>query len=209
MKPFKNLIFDLGEVIIDLDYPTVIHRFQQIAAVDFSQIISYSQQHRIFDLFETGKITSAQFCSQLLPLLKPETTPQQITDAWNSVLLHYPPQKIELLQQLKKNYSVFALSNINAIHVDSINRAARQLFQAENFASFFHRAYYSNEVGMRKPDKEIYQLVLKAENINPHETFFVDDKLENVLAAKELGIAAYQLTQREHLHTLLTELRII
>lgn len=209
MKPFKNLIFDLGEVIIDLDYPTVIDRFQQIATVDFSQIVSYSHQHQIFDLFETGKISSTQFCNQLLPLLKPETTEQQIIDAWNSVLQHYPPQKIELLQKLKTNYKVFALSNINAIHVDSINQAARQLFNAENFASFFHRAYYSNEVGMRKPDSEIYQLVLNTENIKPHETFFVDDKLENVLAAKELGICAYQLTQPNQLNALLTSLQII
>ena len=209
MQHFKNLIFDIGDVIVDIDYLTTIAEFQKLSAVDFSQIVSYNKQNHIFDLFETGKITAQQFRDKLKQFLKPGTTDEEITHAWNSILIHYPAQKIDLLKELKTRYKTFALSNINEIHVVSINEAAKAKFGASDFGSFFHHAYYSNEVGFRKPDKEIYEFVLQKENLNATETFFVDDKAENVEAAKALGINAYQLTDRNKLNELLAALNII
>ena len=209
MQHFKNLIFDIGDVIVDIDYPTTIAEFQKLSSVDFSQIVSYNKQNHIFDLFETGKITAQQFREELKQFLKPGTTDEEITRAWNSILIHYPAQKIDLLKELKTHYKTFALSNINEIHVQSIDVAAKEKFGADNFGSFFHHAYYSNEVGFRKPDIEIYEFVLQKENLYPSETFFVDDKAENVEAAKGLGIHAYQLTDRNKLNELLAELKII
>jgi FMN phosphatase YigB (HAD superfamily) len=209
MKEFKNLIFDIGDVIVDIDYPTTIAEFQKLGTVDFSHIVSYSTQNRIFDLLETGKITAQQFRDELKRFLKPGTTDEEITRAWNSILINYPSQKIDLLKELKTRYKTFALSNINEIHVTSIDLAAQEKFGAEKFGSFFHQAYYSNEVGFRKPDKAIYEFVLQKENLIAEETFFVDDKAENVVAAKELGIHAYQLTNRNKLNELLTDLKII
>ncbi len=209
MKQFKNLIFDIGDVIIDIDYLVTIGEFQKLSAVDFSQIVSYNKQNKIFDLFEIGKITAQQFRDELKQFLKAGTTDDEITRAWNSILINYPQPKIDLLKELKTHYKVFALSNINEIHVDSLNEAAKAQFGADNFGSFFHHAYYSNEVGFRKPEKEIYQLVLQKENLIAGDTFFVDDKAENVEAAKTLGIQAYQLTDRNKLNELLAELRII
>lgn len=209
MQQFKNLIFDIGDVIVDIDYITTIGEFQKLSAVDFSEIVSYNKQNKIFDLFETGKITAQQFRDELKQFLKAGTTDEEITRAWNSILIHYPAQKIALLNELKTRYKVFALSNINEIHVESINEAAKQKFGVESFGSFFHHAYYSNEVGFRKPEKEIYELVLQKENLIADETFFVDDKAENVEAAKALGIHAYQLTERNKLKELLAELKII
>jgi putative hydrolase of the HAD superfamily len=209
MQPLKNLIFDIGDVIVDIDYLVTIAEFQKLAIVDFSEIVSYSKQNHIFDLFETGKISAAQFRDALKPFLKPNTSDEQITAAWNSILIHYPEQKIDLLRILKQRYKTFALSNINEIHVDSLNVAAREKFGVDSFGIFFHTAYYSNEVGFRKPDKAIYEFVLQKENLIPEETFFVDDKAENVEAAKALGIRAYQLTDRNKLEALLAELHII
>lgn len=209
MKQFSNLIFDIGDVIIDIDYIVTIGEFQKLSAVDFSEIVSYNKQNRIFDLFETGKITAQQFRHELKQFLKAGTTDEEITRAWNSILIHYPQQKIDLLKELKTRYKVFALSNINEIHVDSLNEAAKAQFGTDSFGSFFHHAYYSNEVGFRKPEKEIYELVLQKENLIAGDTFFVDDKAENVEAAKALGIQAYQLTDRNKLNELLAELKII
>lgn len=209
MQPLKNLIFDIGDVIVDIDYMVTIAEFQKLAIVDFSEIVSYSKQNHIFDLFETGKVSAAQFHDALKPFLKPNTSDEQITAAWNSILIHYPEQKIDLLRTLKQRYKTFALSNINEIHVDSLNVAAREKFGVDSFGVFFHHAYYSNEVGFRKPDKAIYEFVLQKENLIPEETFFVDDKAENVEAAKALGIRAYQLTDRNKLEALLAELHII
>lgn len=209
MQQFNNLIFDIGDVIVDIDYQTTIAEFQKLSLVDFSQIVSYSKQNHIFDLLETGKITAQQFRDELKQFLKPGTTDDEITRAWNSILINYPAQKIDLLKELKTRYKTFALSNINEIHVSSIDKAAHEKFGADNFGSFFHQAYYSNEVGYRKPDKAIYEFVLHKENLIAGETFFVDDKAENIATAKELGIHAYQLTDRNKLNELLTDLKII
>ncbi len=209
MTKFKNLIFDIGDVIIDIDYLVTIDEFQKLAAVDFTEIVSYSKQHHIFDLFEMGKITAQGFRNELKKFLKTGVSDDEITYAWNAILIHYPEQKFALLNELKSKYNTYALSNINEIHVEAINAKAREMLGVNKFGDFFHRAYYSNEIGFRKPDKEIYEFVLAKENLNAHETFFVDDKLENVEAAKQLGIHAYQLKDRNKLNELLLDLRII
>jgi putative hydrolase of the HAD superfamily len=208
-KPFKTLIFDLGDVIIDIDYMVTVGEFQKLAKIDFSQLVSYSKQHHLFDKFETGHITPQQFRNELKQYLKDDTTDEAIDMAWNSILIHYPEKKIALLQQLKSKYRTLALSNINELHVAAIDLAARSKFGLDNFESLFHKAYYSNQVGHRKPEKEIFELVINAENINPADTFFVDDKAENVEAAKSLGLQAYQLKERDKLHELLQSLDII
>src|ERR1043165_5635729 len=125
MAAIKNLIFDIGNVIIEIDYMVTIGEFQKLSTVDFSEIVSYNKQSHIFDLFETGKVTEQQFRDELKQFLKAGTTDDEITAAWNAILIHYPPAKMQLLQQLKTQYRTFALSNINEIHVNSINEAAK------------------------------------------------------------------------------------
>lgn len=203
MKAYKNLIFDIGDVLIDIDYKATVAEFQKLAVVDFSTIVSYSKQNPIFDQFETGKISAQEFTTELKQFLHPGTTDEQILAAWNAILIDYPAYKIELLKELKTRYKTFALSNINEIHVNTINQEVKRRFGIDSFSTLFHYACYSNEVGYRKPNTEIYKLVLNRENLIPGETFFVDDKAENVEAAKELGIRSVQLTDRNKLKELL------
>lgn len=209
MTMYRNLIFDLGDVIIDIDYAITVAEFQKLAKVDFSEIVSYSRQHHVFDRLEKGQISEADFWAEIKLLMKPDVTNEELINAWNSILINYPKYKIELLQNLRSRYQVFALSNINEIHIREIDRVAKEQFGAQRFADFFHKAYYSNETGYRKPESEIYELVLKSEQLNPSETFFVDDKAENVEAARNLGIQAYQLTNRDKLVDLLQEHKIL
>ena len=209
MTQFKNLIFDIGDVIIDIDYQVTIAAFQKLAKVDFSEIVSYSRQQHIFDAFEKGEINAAQFRNELRLFLMPGVSDEAIDDAWNSILIHYPPSKMDLLLQLKTRYRTFALSNINELHIRSLDVAAQQLFGESAFSHFFHRAFYSSEMGCRKPEAEIYTRVLQEESLNPGETFFVDDKLENIVAARALGIQAYQLKQRNQLSELLHQQGIL
>jgi FMN phosphatase YigB (HAD superfamily) len=209
MQTFKNLIFDLGEVIIDIDYRQTIAAFQKLAVVDFSEVVSYAAQSHIFDLYEKGKVSTADFRNELRKFLKPGTTDKEIEDAWNAIFFDFPQHKIDMLKQLKSRYKTFALSNINEIHVTTINEVAKEKFGEADFGSFFNGAYYSNEVGYRKPEKEIYELILNKENLVADETFFVDDKHENVEAARAFGIHAYQLKDRNKLNELLAELKII
>ncbi len=209
MNNFKNLIFDIGNVIIDIDVSVTVAEFQKLATVDFTEIISYSKQHHVFDALEKGEITPQQFRNELKRFMKPNVSDAQINAAWNSILIHYPQQKFSLLKELKTKYKTFALSNTNEIHIATFNESVKRIFSADNFESFFHRAYYSSDWGMRKPDKKFYELVLQKENLIARETFFVDDNLENVEAAKRLGIHAYQLKESDKLHELLRETEVI
>ena len=209
MPVFKNLIFDLGDVIIDIDYRQTIAAFQKLAVVNFSEVVSYSAQSPVFDLYEKGKVSTEVFCTELKKNLHPEASHTDVVNAWNAIFVDFPQHKIDLLKQLKLRYNTFALSNINEIHLATINEVAKTKFGAEDFGSFFHNTYYSNLLGYRKPESEIYKLVIDNEKLNPAETFFVDDKKENVEAARALGIHAYQLTDRNKLSQLLTELNII
>ena len=209
MKQFKNLIFDLGDVIIDIDINAALQQFQKLAIQDFSELLSNSNKNNFLYLFETGKITADQFRSQLKLFLKPSTTDKEINTAWNSIITNYPESKFKLLQKLKLSYRTFALSNTNEIHVATFNNTIQHKFGGKGLEDFFHGVYYSNELGFRKPDKEIYELVLQKENLNPDETFFVDDLFHNIETAKKLNIHAYQLTDRNKLFELLAELHII
>lgn len=209
MPQYRNLVFDIGDVIIGIDYTSTVRAFQQLATVDFNEIVSYAKQHPIFDQFEKGQITTADFRNLLRQFLKPDTTDAQIDNAWNAILIHYPKTKLELLEQLKNKYRVFALSNINEIHICELDRVAQTQLGKTRFADFFHHAYYSNEIGHRKPEPDIYNYVALQQNLLPHETFFVDDKAENVAVAKALGWQAFQLTNRNELMHLLQRQNII
>jgi FMN phosphatase YigB (HAD superfamily) len=213
MPNFRNLIFDLGNVIIDIDYARPIAGFQQLVApgsgFHFESIVSYQAQLRLFDLFETGRLSEEEFRSEIRKFLKPEVSDQEIDGIWNSILVAYPVVKFELLLRLKERYRILALSNTNSIHAAALDVAARQKLGAQRFSDFFHQVYYSHLLGFRKPEKAIYEHVATLENLNPAETFFVDDKQENVQAALDLGWQAYHLTERDKLIQLLTELSII
>ncbi len=209
MQKFKALIFDIGNVILEIDYTIPLREFQKLARVDYTEIMAYNRQHRIFDLFETGKMSEAEFHQHLKGLLKPEVTDEEIIKAWNSILVHYPLEKFELLTSLKENNRVLALSNINITHVTEMDRVSRERLGSRAFSDFFHRAYYSHEVGYRKPDTDFYKYVLEQENLKPEETFFVDDLPENVEAAKSIGMQAHRLEHPRKLKELLESLKII
>jgi putative hydrolase of the HAD superfamily len=198
----RNIIFDIGNVLVDIDYNVTIAEFQKLAKVDFAEIVSYSKQERIFDRFEKGEISVNEFFAGLRKYLKDDVSDAQITDAWNSILIHYPKAKFDLLEKLKAHYNVFALSNINQIHADSLDVVAQNQLGKNSFRDFFHHAYYSHEMGFRKPETEIYQLVLNEQKLIPAETLFIDDKAENTDAAASLGIQTHHLTSPDKLFEL-------
>jgi putative hydrolase of the HAD superfamily len=118
-------------------------------------------------------------------------------------LIHYPPAKFDLLKKLRGQYKIFALSNINDLHATAIDKYVIEKFREPHMASYFDHSYYSHEVGHRKPEKAIYDMVIQNENLRPAETLFIDDKLENTNAAAALGIKVHHLTDRNSLIALL------
>lgn len=193
MQQFEAIIFDLGNVIIPIDYNKTIQAFNKLSDIDFTEIVTLTKQHSIFDDFETGHISEQDFRNTIRKYLLNNISDVQIDQAWNALLLELSPHVIALLEQLKTHYRTLALSNINPIHEKELNRIAQQYFDRNRFEDFFNKAYYSHIIGARKPNPQAYKLLLEQENIHPEKLLFIDDKLENVSAAKSLGIFAVHL----------------
>jgi FMN phosphatase YigB (HAD superfamily) len=198
----RNIIFDIGNVLVDIDYQVTVGEFQKLAKVDFAEIVSYSKQEKIFDRFERGEISVEEFFLELRKYLRDDVSDAQITDAWNSILISYPKSKFDLLDKLRTQYKVFALSNINQIHADTLDIVAKKQLGKNSFRDFFHHAYYSHEMGSRKPEMQIYNQVLNEQKLVPAETLFIDDKAENLTPAQMLGIQTHHLTTPEKLFEL-------
>lgn len=195
----EAIAFDIGDVLVDISYEHTVSRFQSLSDLDFQHVLGYSNQVELFNQYERGELTTTDFVAQLKKHLRDDVSEEQILTAWNSMLVHFPPQKIDLLKRLKSQYRLFALSNINELHVNEVNRRVNLMYGVSPFSSFFEEAIYSNEVGMRKPETRIYDYLIKKANTAPSAILFIDDKLENIEAAKNLGISTIHLTDRNKL----------
>ncbi|MDA7854574.1 HAD family phosphatase [Cyclobacteriaceae bacterium] len=194
LKDTETIIFDLGEVIIDLDSKRVIDQFQKYSdksAEDIIRLISKSQD--LID-YEVGKMTDVEFCQVVNELLSIELSQASFEAIWNSFLGIIKLDKLHLMLALKEKFNVLILSNTNAIHQRAFDRRVGEHIPSKTMADMVHTAYYSHELGLRKPDPHIYQKVIDLQNLNPAKTIFFDDRLENITAAQDSGIQAIQVT---------------
>jgi glucose-1-phosphatase len=192
-EKIKNIIFDLGGVIINIDYNLTAKAFEQMGISNFEQLFSQAKQSDLFDLYEKGKISSAEFREAIKKIIGSNYTDELIDKAWNALLLDIPPQRLQLLENVKSKYNTYLLSNTNDIHIETFNVYLKQTFDIPNLQAFFHKLYLSYKVGMRKPDAEIFELVLSENNLNPAETLFIDDSIQHIESAKKLGVQTHWL----------------
>jgi putative hydrolase of the HAD superfamily len=190
---YKNIIFDLGGVLLNIDYSILIRSFSVIGLEHFEEHFSQAQQEKFFDLYEKGLISSAEFTQRLKKYCKPGITDKNIEDAWNAMLFDLPKQRMELLNKLKNTHRIFLLSNTNEIHMRWIHNYLMRDYGIPDFSGCFEKVYLSYQVNMRKPDAEIFELVLKENNLLPDETLFIDDSPQHLEGAKILGIHTYWL----------------
>jgi len=194
----KNIIFDFGGVIIDIDEQLTVNEFAKLGVSDISRAAS----PEFIDLvrkFEKGIFTPDVFRNKLRDYLDLSATDQEIDDAWNALLFDIPRERIDVIEKVKKNYDIFLLSNSNEIHYDLYVRDLQLRFGYSEFGDLFHQAYFSFDLHLSKPDQDIYEFVMYQENLNPEETLFIDDKSENIEAAKKLGFHTYQLIKPERI----------
>lgn len=193
MQGIQHIIFDLGGVLLNIDYQLTSKAFTALGISDFDQHFSQLHANSLFEDLETGKVNEEEFLEKIKEHLPAGTTNENIITAWNAMLLDYPVARLQLLQQLRQHYNLFLLSNTNAIHLAAFNSILEKSRGISSLASFFDRSYYSHLVGLRKPGKEIFQLILDENDLRPEHTLFIDDTLPNVEAAKELGIQTIHL----------------
>lgn len=192
MQNIQNIIFDYGNVIFEIDFSRAQQAFTELGVSRVSELYGHRAQHTIFDDFDRGTITAAEFRAAVRKLSeRPELTDTQIDQAWNALLIGVPDGNHELLLDVKNRYRTFLLSNNNEIHYQWILDYLQREHQLEDNSTFFQTAYYSHLMGMRKPDREIFDFVLENENLRPEETLFIDDSPQHIATAKSLGIQTH------------------
>jgi len=188
----KNIILDLGGVIINLDQELTHTAFQKLFPDNYETLHQESLKINLFEEYEVGNISTNDFIAHFQQF-NPVVTPNQIVEAWNSMLLDIPVSRIELINKLKEKYNVYLLSNTNEIHFNHIHNYVKNEHNIPNFKGLFHTAYLSQEIGMRKPSVHIFQYVLGHSKLDPKKTLFIDDSEEHILSAKQLGIKTHHL----------------
>jgi FMN phosphatase YigB (HAD superfamily) len=195
MQNIKNIIFDYGNVIFSIDFKKAQAAFKELGITDTEAFFGHKQQDPIFDKFDRGEVSADEFRAYVKDKIgNPAITNQQITDAWNSLLLGIASGNHELLLKLKGKYRTFLLSNINDIHYQYIMQYLKDEFDFDDNEHLFERTYYSHLIGKRKPELHIFEQVLRENNLKPEETLFIDDSPQHLAAAKTLGIQTFLMT---------------
>lgn len=206
MKAIKNIIFDLGGVLLPVNYQAVLSAFGKLGNPQDESFYSQKSQSPIFDQLERGEITGGEFLFELKKQF-PNASENDLTLAWNAILGKFSQERLELLKKIRKHYRLFLLSNTNAIHATQFLLDLKLHNSVENFGDFFDEIYYSHETGFRKPEKEIFELVLLENNLNASETIFIEDTEANVKGSVAAGLPTIwmKVHEGENLELLFSE----
>jgi glucose-1-phosphatase len=204
IEGIRHIIFDLGGVLLNIDYNLTEKAFREAGITNFGEIYSQLQQTTVFDDFETGKISRAQFIAALQQVAEGTAiTEQQVLDAWNAMLLDFPLRRLQILQQLRIHYDLILLSNTNEIHEEAFNNILMTTHGLPNIGVMFDKVYLSHRVGMRKPNREIFERILEENSLKAEHTLFIDDSPQHIEGARSAGIRAIHLekgmTIEEHI----------
>lgn len=194
---YKNVIFDFGGVILNIDYQRTVDAFKLIGLPDFDTFYSQLSQSNLFDDFEMGKISPSLFREKLRNKINYPITDEEIDKAWNAMLMDLPVERIDFLDGLSKHKRIFLLSNTNAIHEKEFTEYIKKQYGTNVLESVFEKIYFSHNLGLRKPQKEIFDLVLRENNLVPQETLFIDDSPQHVHGGKASALNSILLEKNK------------
>ncbi|OOG17727.1 haloacid dehalogenase [Sphingobacterium sp. CZ-UAM] len=210
MEKIKNIVLDYGNVIFMIDFIKLKGAFTQLGIANVDEVFGHHGQSALFDDFDKGKIDARQFRDGIREITKNHAlTDTQIDTAWNSLLIGVPEGYHELLLSLRDKYRTFLLSNNNAIHYAYCMKAIQEKYAVADNSGFFEKTYYSHLVGMRKPDAEIFELLMAEQQLKPEETLFVDDSPQHLATAKQLGWHTALCTKEKPLQLILEEFGLL
>ena len=192
MEKIRNVIFDLGGVLLDIDFKLTEKAFTDLGVKDFASFFNQFHSNDLFIKLETE--TNVEFFyNNFRAATGLHLSNEQIRDAWNALLLNFRKDSIGFLPGLKKRYRLYLLSNTNEIHLQEFQHRFETTFHQTSFDDFFDAAYYSHRIGHRKPNASAYQFVLDKHGLIAAETLFIDDSINNIKAAQKLGIQTIHL----------------
>ncbi len=195
MQKFENVIFDLGGVILDIDYNLTRIAFEKLGVFRFDEMYSQANADQLFQKLESGEISEDQFHNELNHCAGLNLSPEEIRKAWNAMLLSFREKSLEFLEQIRSKYKIYLLSNTNYIHINSFRETFQQKKRTKSFEEYFDKVFYSCEIGLRKPNANCYDWVIKDLKIDAAKTLFIDDSLPNIEAAKKEGWQTIHLLQ--------------
>ena len=204
LNGIKNIIFDLGGVLLNIDPQKTIDAFGKLGMPQLVANTGLSYDHDIFFRMEQGQITPDEFRNGVQELLHKPVSFEAIDEAWTAMLLDFPAIRVELVQNLRTDFKVYLFSNTNAIHVAKYHSNFRKQHGFE-VSSLFEKDFYSNEIGFRKPSPESFQEIIRLSGIKPEETLFIDDSLQNVRAAIACGLNGFWLEPGQKVEKLFQE----
>ncbi len=188
-QKYDSIIFDLGGVLYDIDVQRTKNAFAELGLSDFNKLYTLKEQVDLFDSLEKGLIDENGFVEGINNMSGAGFSPADVKHAWNALLIGVPKENIDLLKRLRtEGYKLYLLSNTNILHYGSIQNEIHKNFGLDSLDELFDKAYISYKIGMRKPDLEIYQHVIR--DIGPSRTIFIDDNEDNVKASIAAGLPA-------------------
>jgi len=183
----RHVIFDFGGVLINLRYELTNQAFKALG-FDIDTHFTSLQQSNLFNEYEKGKVSSTFFYKELRKLGGSHLTDEQLAGAWNAMILDLPMERVEMLKQLKKKYNLYLLSNTNQTHYEAFTPYLGQLLGTGEWESLFNKVYYSHQIGLRKPDRDIYEYVIADAALQPQHCLYLDDLEKNLMAPAAMGM---------------------
>ena len=176
---YKNIIFDLGDVILDIDSTKSELSFEKVGISNFKSYFTPQKQISLFEELELGNIES-------------NLNDLQIRNSWNQVLLHFNIERMDFLKELSKRYNIYLFSNTNSIHVECLEKRCLEEMGLP-LSSYFDDVWYSNILHLRKPNVEAFEKVLALGNLERTDTLFIDDNELNIKGAELAGLDVIHL----------------
>jgi len=198
----KNIIFDLGGVIINLSVDATVRRFSKLTGLPVEVLNQKLLKSSLFKEHEKGTLSDDEFRESIRTTLNVRCSDNEIDDCWNEMLLDIPSERIDLITQLKKRFRLFLLSNTNEIHRQRFTKTLSELKGNPTFENLFEKVYYSHHLSMRKPEREIYDHVLNENNLIAEQTLFLDDNLDNLEGAATVGIKTFHVQHPDSIFSL-------
>ena len=192
LNGIRNIIFDLGGVILDIDIPKTKRAFEALGVSNIDEFFGIGKAASIFKEQEVGSISDDDFIAQLGEMGGRSLQREDVIAAWNAMLIRFPEERIALLKKLRQRYKLFLFSNTNAIHLKAFHKMFREQF-GSSLDDLFDKVYYSHVMGVRKPDEKSFRFILEDSRLNASETLFVDDAGINIEGAERVGLKTLYL----------------
>ncbi len=193
----RNIIFDLGGVIMDIDPSRTYHEFSTLCNKTVEEITGIYHNTLFFRQYEAGNMSDEVFRDKVRKSLNCNNSDEEIDHAWNALLIGVAEDKIRMLEDAHKKYTTYLLSNTNNIHRLRFEKFFADDRNRNGIYSYFSRLYYSYDLKLRKPDPEIYKYVLSDNDLDPSETLMIDDNRDNIESARLLGMQVMQVIMNQ------------